>query len=188
MEQCAFISASRVARGGHLLTAGMDGIAFSAPTRVGDIMYIEAQVGGGGVGGGGLTPARPGPAAAWELATGLLGSWGPAACAPPPTHIHTHAHTPPLPPPTHPPTTTTHTHTAPPPPPAPTQVTAIFGSSVEVMISVWGEMPDVGDMFGCGDAYATIVRWGSATLGAATAPCVLHAVAASITACAQPAG
>eukprot|EP00887_Chlorella_sp_A99_P007792 scaffold20.g7792.t1 len=79
MEQCAFISASRVCRGGHLLTAAMDGVAFSTPTRVGDIMYIEAQV------------------------------------------------------------------------------TAVFGSSVEVMISVWGETPDIGDMFGCGDAYATIV-------------------------------
>ena len=38
------------------------------------------------------------------------------------------------------------------------QVTAIFKSSVEVMISVWGETPEyAGDMFHCGDAYATIV-------------------------------
>ncbi len=38
------------------------------------------------------------------------------------------------------------------------QVTAIFRSSVEVMISVWGETPEyAGDMFHCGDAYATIV-------------------------------
>ena len=45
IEQCAFISAARVCRGGHLLTASMDSIAFSSPTRVGDIVYIEAQVG-----------------------------------------------------------------------------------------------------------------------------------------------
>ena len=44
MEQCSFIAASRVARGGHLLTAAMDEIAFALPTRVGDIMYITAQV------------------------------------------------------------------------------------------------------------------------------------------------
>lgn len=37
------------------------------------------------------------------------------------------------------------------------QVTAIFRSSVEVMISVWGEQPELGEMFHCGDAYATIV-------------------------------
>ena len=36
-------------------------------------------------------------------------------------------------------------------------MTAIFGSSVEVMISVWGETPDVGVTFHCGDAYATVV-------------------------------
>ncbi len=40
------------------------------------------------------------------------------------------------------------------------QVTAIFGSSVEVMISLWGETPDVGVMFHCGDAYATVVSGG----------------------------
>ena len=45
MEQCAYIAASRVGRGGgHLLTASMDSIAFLSPTRVGDIMYITAQV------------------------------------------------------------------------------------------------------------------------------------------------
>ena len=45
MEQCAYIAASRVGRGGgHLLTASMDSIAFASPTRVGDIMYISAQV------------------------------------------------------------------------------------------------------------------------------------------------
>ena len=44
MEQCAYIAASRVGRGGHLLTGSMDGIAFTQPTRVGDIMYITAQV------------------------------------------------------------------------------------------------------------------------------------------------
>ena len=45
MEQCAYIAASRVGRGGHLLTGSMDAISFSTPTRVGDIMYITAQVG-----------------------------------------------------------------------------------------------------------------------------------------------
>lgn len=45
----------------------------------------------------------------------------------------------------------------------PPQVTAIFGSSVEVMVSVWGETPDIGVMFHCGDAYATVV---SGVLGA----------------------
>ena len=44
MEQCSFIAASRVARGGHLLTGAMDEIAFAKPTRVGDILYITAQV------------------------------------------------------------------------------------------------------------------------------------------------
>lgn len=44
MEQCAYIAASRVGRGGHLLTGSMDGIAFTQPTRVGDVMYITAQV------------------------------------------------------------------------------------------------------------------------------------------------
>lgn len=44
MEQCAYIAASRVGRGTHLLTGGMDSLAFSQPTRVGDIMYITAQV------------------------------------------------------------------------------------------------------------------------------------------------
>ena len=43
MEQCAYISASRV-RGGHMLTAGMDAVTFIRQTRVGDIMYITAQV------------------------------------------------------------------------------------------------------------------------------------------------
>ena len=44
MEQCAYIAASRVGRGGHLLTGSMDGIVFTQPTRVGDVMYITAQV------------------------------------------------------------------------------------------------------------------------------------------------
>eukprot|EP00879_Flechtneria_rotunda_P012044 GHRR01012579.1.p1 GENE.GHRR01012579.1~~GHRR01012579.1.p1 ORF type:complete len:498 (+),score=231.63 GHRR01012579.1:180-1673(+) len=43
MEQCAYISASRL-RSGHLLTAGVDGLTFAAPTHVGDIIYITAQV------------------------------------------------------------------------------------------------------------------------------------------------
>ena len=75
----ALPAASRGARGAYLLPAAMDSIAFAAPTRVGDIMYIEAQA------------------------------------------------------------------------------TAIFGSSVEVMISVWAETPEVGGLFACGDAYATVV-------------------------------
>ncbi|KAK9815553.1 hypothetical protein WJX72_005621 [[Myrmecia] bisecta] len=79
MEQCAYIAASRVGRGGHLLTGNMDSIAFTKPTRVGDIMYITAQV------------------------------------------------------------------------------TGIFASSVEVMISVHGETPHVGEVFHCGDAFATVV-------------------------------
>ena len=37
------------------------------------------------------------------------------------------------------------------------QVTGIFGSSVEVMISVHGETPSKGVVFHCGDAFATIV-------------------------------
>lgn len=37
------------------------------------------------------------------------------------------------------------------------QVTGIFGSSVEVMISVHGETPSQGQVFHCGDAFATIV-------------------------------
>ena len=44
MEQCAYIAASRVGRGGHLLTGSMDSIIFTQPTRVGDVMYITAQV------------------------------------------------------------------------------------------------------------------------------------------------
>lgn len=43
MEQCAYISASRL-RGSHLLTAGMDSVTFAASTTVGDILYITAQV------------------------------------------------------------------------------------------------------------------------------------------------
>jgi acyl-CoA hydrolase len=43
MEQCAYISASRL-RGTHLLTAGMDSVTFAASTKVGDILYITAQV------------------------------------------------------------------------------------------------------------------------------------------------
>ena len=37
------------------------------------------------------------------------------------------------------------------------QATAVFGSSVEVMISIWGEKPEEGAPFHCGDAYATVV-------------------------------
>jgi len=79
MEQCAYIAASRVGRGSYLLTGGMDSLAFAHPTRVGDSMYITAQV------------------------------------------------------------------------------TGIYGSSMEVMISVYGETSHVGKIFHCGDAFATIV-------------------------------
>ena len=37
------------------------------------------------------------------------------------------------------------------------QVTGAFGSSMEVMISVCGETPHIGEVFHCGDAYATVV-------------------------------
>ncbi|KAA6417519.1 MAG: Acyl-coenzyme A thioesterase 11 [Trebouxia sp. A1-2] len=79
MEQCAYIAASRVGRGGHLLTGSMDSIIFTQPTRVGDVMYITAQV------------------------------------------------------------------------------TGIFTSSAEVMISVCGESPTEREVFYCGDAFATVV-------------------------------
>ena len=45
MEQCAYIAASRIGRSGHLLTGSLDSLAFAQPTRVGDIMYVTAQVG-----------------------------------------------------------------------------------------------------------------------------------------------
>ncbi len=44
MEQCAYIAASRIGRSGHLLTGSLDSLAFAQPTRVGDIMYVTAQV------------------------------------------------------------------------------------------------------------------------------------------------
>lgn len=43
MEQCAYISASRL-RGAHHLTASMDGVSFVASTKVGDILYITSEV------------------------------------------------------------------------------------------------------------------------------------------------
>ena len=43
MEQCAYISASRM-RGPHCLTASMDSITFERATRVGDILYLTSQV------------------------------------------------------------------------------------------------------------------------------------------------
>lgn len=36
-------------------------------------------------------------------------------------------------------------------------MTGAFGSSMEVMISVCGETPHIGEVFHCGDAYATVV-------------------------------
>ncbi|PNW84553.1 hypothetical protein CHLRE_03g148450v5 [Chlamydomonas reinhardtii] len=43
IEQCAYISASRL-RAPSLLTAAVDSLVFVRPTRVGDILYISAQV------------------------------------------------------------------------------------------------------------------------------------------------
>jgi acyl-CoA hydrolase len=79
VEEVAFVVATRISRGGHVLTATMDEVSFLRPTKVGDTVFLEAQA------------------------------------------------------------------------------TAVFGSSVEVMISVWGEVPEEGKPFHCGDAYATIV-------------------------------
>ena len=44
MEQCSYIAASRIGRSGHLLIGSVDSLFFASPTRVGDIMYISAQV------------------------------------------------------------------------------------------------------------------------------------------------
>jgi acyl-CoA hydrolase len=44
MEQCAYISASRL-RGHHHLTAGMDSVLLARTTKVGDVLYVTAQVG-----------------------------------------------------------------------------------------------------------------------------------------------
>ena len=46
MEQCSYIAASRIGRSGHLLIGSVDSLFFASPTRVGDIMYISAQVPG----------------------------------------------------------------------------------------------------------------------------------------------
>lgn len=51
MEQCAYISASRM-RAAHILTASMDSVTFARSTKVGDILYITSQVGLGGAAGG----------------------------------------------------------------------------------------------------------------------------------------
>lgn len=64
IEQCAYISASRL-RAPSLLTAAVDSLVFVRPTRVGDILYISAQVGGWRCG------------RAWELSRGLCTRWGP---------------------------------------------------------------------------------------------------------------
>eukprot|EP01023_Acetabularia_acetabulum_P001987 TRINITY_DN10777_c0_g1_i5.p2 TRINITY_DN10777_c0_g1~~TRINITY_DN10777_c0_g1_i5.p2 ORF type:complete len:158 (-),score=23.33 TRINITY_DN10777_c0_g1_i5:933-1406(-) len=82
MEQCSYIAASRL-RGGNLMTANMDSIAFKKATRVGDVLYITAQV------------------------------------------------------------------------------TAVFGSSLEVLISVFGEDLYKGDLFHCANAFATLVAIGA---------------------------
>jgi len=82
IEKCAFIAAARVARSNNLLTACMDEIQFKAPTKIGDTVFLEAEV---------------------------TASYG--------------------------------------------------GSSLEVMVSIWGETTPVpgAPMFHCGDAFATIV-------------------------------
>lgn len=79
IEQAAFVVAARMSRGGHLLTATVDGVTFGQPTHIGDTFYVEAQA------------------------------------------------------------------------------TAVFGSSVEVMVSLWGEVPEQGKPFHCGDAFVTVV-------------------------------
>lgn len=43
MEECAYISASRL-RGPRHLTASIDSLAFAASTKVGDILYLISQV------------------------------------------------------------------------------------------------------------------------------------------------
>ena len=45
MEQCAYISASRL-RGLRHLTAGMDTVTLARTTKVGDVLYVTAQVRG----------------------------------------------------------------------------------------------------------------------------------------------
>ena len=68
MEQCAYISASRL-RGEHFLTAGMDSVALARTTRVGDVLYVTAQVWLKGVAGGwrrvAETPGEAGTHAGW---------------------------------------------------------------------------------------------------------------------------
>ena len=54
------------------------------------------------------------------------------------------------------------------------QVTGIFDSSVEVMISVCGENPTERQVFYCGDAYATVVSVDSRQGGTVTIPFTLE--------------
>ena len=79
VEQSAFVVATRISRGAHVLTATMDEVTFIKPTKVGNTVYIEGQA------------------------------------------------------------------------------TAVFGSSAEIMVSIWGENPEEGNPFHCGDAYVTVV-------------------------------
>lgn len=55
------------------------------------------------------------------------------------------------------------------------QVTGVFGSSMEVMVSVCGETPTVGEVFHCGDAYVTVVSVDEKG-GPVDVPCELAAV------------
>lgn len=43
MEAVAWVSARRVARGAYVLTAALDHLDFAFPTRVGDVVYVEAR-------------------------------------------------------------------------------------------------------------------------------------------------
>ena len=140
MEQCSYIAASRVGRSGHLLTGSMDSLAFAQPTRVADIMYITAQVRiYAFIVRDRCGRVRPG---CFCLCSLWDASWQPPVanfflrhfdssidcCA----YIQLRLFS--------------------------AQVTGIFGSSMEVMVSVCGETPAEGaSVFHCGDAYATVV-------------------------------
>lgn len=54
------------------------------------------------------------------------------------------------------------------------QVTGIFDSSAEVMISVCGESPTERQVFYCGDAYASVVSVDSQGSGTVTIPFTLE--------------
>jgi acyl-CoA hydrolase len=155
MEQCAYISASRL-RAQHVLTAAMDVVVFKAPTRVGDVMYITAQVGGTSSwaeAGRGAQPApcHPAPRRCRPASRLRLTPAGGQGLTWPPLLLLADSALPSLTPPLPSP---------PRPPPPPWQVSAVFGSSLEVMVSVFGETPSEGEVFHCADALATVVLVG----------------------------